>query len=262
VIHYVRTLDDPRVADYARTGDGPWLKAHGLFVAEGRIVIRRLIESQRFSIHSIFATPAAAAALTPHVPDGLDVYVADASVLNAVAGFNFHRRCLALAVRSQPLALEAFRDSRRLVALEGIGNPDNVGGIFRTAAAFDVDGIVIDTATADPFYRKAVRTGMGAVFRIPFFRAEALPPALRDLRALGFRVAAFTPRSDAVPLPEFARKRYERLVLAFGSEGSGLSPESLLVADDAVRIPIRSEVDSLNVTVAAGIALAGIFLGP
>ena len=256
MIHQIRHLDDPRVQAYARVGDGVWLKEQGLFVAEGRIVVRRLLESGRFSIHSIFATPAAQQALGDVLPADVDVHVADPAVLNAITGFNFHRGCLALARRAASAAVEDFQNARRLIAVEAVGNPDNVGGIFRVAAAFGVDGVIVDSGTADPLYRKAIRTSMGAALRVPFAPVGSLPQAVSDFQRLGFHVAALTPDSNALPLADFALVRHQRLLLVFGSEGSGLSDATLAASDDRVRIPIRGDVDSLNVVVAAGIALA------
>ena len=254
----IEHLDDPRVALYTRTGDGPYLRSQGLFVAEGRTVVRRLLCSQRFVVHSIFATTTAHRSLVQDLPGTIDVYVAEPQVLNAITGFNFHRGCLAIGRRPDPIAIGTFTNARRLLALEGIGNPDNVGGIFRVASAFGVEGVIIDHATADPLYRKAIRTGMGAVFHVPFIQVGSLVHAMTELRRRGFSIVALTPRSDATALSNYSAQPSDRLVIALGSEGAGLSDEALAHADFRVRIPIREEVDSLNVTVAAGIALAAL----
>lgn len=254
----VERPDDPRLSDYAHVGDPAWLEARGLFVAEGRLVVRRLLESGRFRIDSVLLTPAALAALGGALATGAPVHVAEQDVLNQVTGFNFHRGCLAIAHRPAPTAHPAFADARRLLALEGIGNPDNVGGLFRVAAAFGVDGVLLDPASGDPFYRKAVRTSMGAVLGLPFCRLEPWPGALDAYRSLGFRLVALTPRPEAAPLAEYAggEGRDARLIVLAGAEGSGLDDATLAMADAMVRIPIAPDVDSLNVTVAAGIALA------
>jgi tRNA G18 (ribose-2'-O)-methylase SpoU len=258
VIH----ASDPRIAEYAHVGEPGWLLQQGLFVAEGRLVVRRLIEAGSFTIRSILVTPAAQAALADLLLPGLTVHVCEQQTMNTVAGFNFHRGCLALAVR--PAAGEPFMrfaGARRLLALEGVGNPDNVGGLFRVAAAFGADGVLLDATSGDPLYRKAIRTSMGASLSVPFAKADPWWPGLRSLRAAGARVLALTPHINATPLSKAVPAlRDERLVLLLGAEGAGLSAASLREADLHVRIPIAATVDSLNVAVAAGIALAA--LGP
>jgi tRNA G18 (ribose-2'-O)-methylase SpoU len=248
-------------ADYQHVGDHRWLTTQGLFVAEGRFVVRRLLESRRFRIKSIIVTPAALLGLSDALLAGTPVHVLEQDVLNRITGFNFHRGCLALAHRPAATAPAGLLDkARRLLALEGVGNPDNVGGLFRVAAAFGVDGFLLDPASADPFYRKAIRTSMGAVLDVPFERVHAWPAALGRFRERGFDVVALTPREDARPLAEYvaAGAPARRIVIVVGAEGSGLTEEALAEATERVRIPISPGVDSLNVTVAAGIALASL----
>ena len=143
-----------------------------------------------------------------------------------------------------------------MLALEGVGNPDNVGGLFRTAAAFGADGVLLDQQSGDPLYRKAIRTSMGAALRLPFVRTEDWRGTIAAFRERGFRVIALTPSASAVDLAEVPPVRQdERVVVMVGAEGPGLDPASLEAADLRVRIPIDDAVDSLNVVVAAGIAL-------
>jgi len=262
VIEPLHHLDDPRVADYAKVGDPAWLRDHGLFVAEGRLVVRRLIEVGRFDIESILTTSTALKTLGDRV-DALEcpVYVITPAALESLTGFDFHRGCLALARR--PLAeppLDTFAAAHRLLALEGVGNPDNVGGLFRVAAAFDVGGALLDPASGDPLYRKAMRTSMGAALGVPYARARAWPNELLRFRERGFQIVALTPMASAMPLAAFAAATAsdDRLVVMVGAEGAGLSATALDAADVHVRIPISSQVDSLNVVVAAGIALASL----
>ena len=252
------------IADYAHVGDPDWLLAHGLFVAEGRLVVRRLVEAATFTIRSILLTPAARAALADVLDSrSLPVYVCEPQTMNAVAGFNFHRGCLALGVRPPAdHSLDRFTGVSRLLALEGVGNPDNVGGLFRVAAAFGVNGVLLDRTTGDPLYRKAIRTAMGASLRIPFARVDSWWPALQSLRNAGALIVALTPDRSATPISERAQELASDrpLILMLGAEGPGLSGGTLQAADARVRIPIAADVDSLNVVVAAGIALA--MLGP
>src|SRR5690606_34843908 len=119
----------------------------------------RLIAGRRFRVHSILLTPTALATLDAAHTIDAPVYVAEAPVLNGITGFDFHRGCLGLAHRPRETApAGALDEARRLLGLEGVGNPDNVGGLFRVAAAFGVGGLLLDPASADPFYRKAIRT--------------------------------------------------------------------------------------------------------
>ena len=248
--------DDLRLVPYAHVGDPDWLRREGLFVAEGRFVVERVIDAERYRIASIVVTPAAHRALADRLA-GVDapVFICDQEALNGVTGFNFHRGCLALVERPAPRPLTALASARRVVALEGVGNPDNVGGIFRSAAALHADGVIVGPATGDPLYRKSIRTSMGAVLTLPWTIADDWNDTLGQMRAAGCRILALTPRADAAPLEEAKVLRSERLVLLLGSEGSGLSGVALGLADVHVRIPIASGLDSLNVTIAASIAL-------
>jgi tRNA G18 (ribose-2'-O)-methylase SpoU len=257
VTNDIDSIDDPRIAVYARIGDAAWLRGQGLFVAEGRLVVERLLDSGRFAIDSILVTPAARRALGGRLEAvESDVWVCSQATMDRVTGFNFHRGCLALARRPAPASMdEWFGGDRVLLALEGVGNPDNVGGLFRTAAAFGVGGILVSPSTADPLYRKSVRTSMGAVLQVPWALAELWPETLGTFRSHGYRVAALTPHREAISIDRFASCGYRRLVLLLGGEGPGLTDEALAAADDRVRIPIAAPIDSLNVTVAAGIAL-------
>jgi tRNA G18 (ribose-2'-O)-methylase SpoU len=260
VIHHIERSDDPRIAAYAEIGDHERVRARGLFVAEGRLVVRRLIESPRFEIASVVVTPAALAGLSD-VVDGGDwpVYVCGQEVVQTLTGIDFHRGCLALGRRpAEPLPLAHFAGARCLLALEGVGNPDNLGGLFRVGAAFGVDGVLLAPSCADPFYRKSIRTSVGHVLRVPFTTIDRWPASLDSLRAAGLHVVALTPDPGAIPLREFAAALTAdaRTILLLGAEGSGLTPEAMRTADHRVRIPMAADVDSLNVTVAAGIALA------
>jgi tRNA G18 (ribose-2'-O)-methylase SpoU len=252
--------NDPRTAEYASLADPELAHRCGLFVAEGRLVVRRVIEDGRYAIRSLLVTPAAQqqlgavlARLDPVVP----VHVCPVQSFRDLTGFNIHRGCVALVTRPPELDADVLAaGARLLVLLESIANPDNVGGIFRNAAAFGADGVLLDPATGDPLYRKAIRTSMAATLRIPFARAR-WPDALPKLRALGYTIAALTPHELAEPLDRFARKpRPHRLALLLGNEGNGLSAAASASADVLVRIPMNSDMDSLNVAVAAGIALS------
>src|SRR3954469_24926849 len=201
---------------YRDIADHAALERNGLFVVEGRLVVERLLTDRRFSVHSVAVTPAAARAMAEtldHRPD-VQVLVTEPSTLEAITGFDFHRGCLALAWRELPLPpARSVLDAPRILALEGIGNPDNVGGLFRSASAFGMDAMLLDAATADPLYRKAIRTSMGATLRVPYQRSDAFPQDLASMRARGCRVIALTPHPDAAPLHDVRVEPSARLVI-------------------------------------------------
>ena len=260
MIHWIASPDDPRLEPYRHVGDPEWIRSVELFVAEGRLVVERLIDLDRYEIESILVNRAAHDALFERLSSvDTAVYVCDEMTLSTITGFNFHRGCLALVARPAATVPETFFTARRLLALEGVGNPDNVGGLFRTAAAFGVDGVLLNHTSGDPFYRKAIRTSMGAALKIPFLRVEEKRwlRTFDDYRGRGFTIAALTPSSSAETLADFAGRitPSDRLIVLVGAEGHGLNPDTLEHADARVRIPIDSTVDSLNVVVAAGIAL-------
>jgi tRNA G18 (ribose-2'-O)-methylase SpoU len=186
------------------------------------------------------------------------IFVADRTAIFDLTGHDLHRGCLALVER--PLVASAaavLASAETVVILEGVSNADNVGGVFRNAAAFGAS-VLLSPACCDPLYRKAIRTSMGATLRVPFARAGAgdWPAVLMRVRAAGFTIVALTPREPAETLAMFARRpRAGRLAWLVGTEGAGLSDAAEAAADHRVRIPISRAVDSLNVAVAAGIAL-------
>ena len=258
MIDWIDSADDPRLDPYRHVADPAWIRDRHLFVAEGRLVVERLLALNRFDVHSILLSRAAHASLGEAVSRAAApvLVCADASHLATITGYNFHRGCLALVTRPPSLTPAELFSCRRILALESVGNPDNVGGLFRTAAALGVDGVLLDPRSADPFYRKAIRTSMGAVLRIPFARAEEWRATLAAFRDRGFKVIALTPSAAAVDLSEVPPLAPDDPVMVMvGAEGPGLDPASLEEADVRVRISIDDAVDSLNVVVAAGIAL-------
>lgn len=239
-------------------GDPAALERAGLFVAEGRIVVERLLADARFRVHSIAVTRPAAAALEPvlaAVGVRPPIYVCEAGELRSATGFDFHRGCLALAHRPHAISVPDLTAATSVLALEGVSNPDNVGGLFRAAFAFGVDAVLLDCTSADPFYRKAIRTSMAATLRLPFGRVDRWPDGLDGARRTGFEIVALTPSPEAIALDDFTRRTHSRFVIAVGSEGVGLSRATIRYADVSVRIPIDDRADSLNVVVAAGIVL-------
>jgi tRNA G18 (ribose-2'-O)-methylase SpoU len=236
-------------------------------VLEGPLLVRRLVASGR-RVRAVVVTPAQAQALHDVLADlEAPVYVAPQPVLEALAGYRFHRGALATADRVAPVDLATLtRGARRLAVLEGIADLENLGALFRNAAAFGLDGVLLDPTCGDPLYRRALRVAVGHVLTVPFARAERLADALDDLHAAGFVLAALTPSGD-VPLAALARqlaaegaadRRARRVALLLGSEGPGLSEATLARADLRVRIPLAPAVDSLNVATAGAVAFAHV----
>jgi tRNA G18 (ribose-2'-O)-methylase SpoU len=187
------------------------------------------------------------------------VYATSAEVMSEVVGFHLNRGVLAVADKPARWTPEdVVRDARRLVVLEGVGDHENLGSLFRNAAALGVDGVLLGPRCADPLYRRSVRVSMGHVLRVPFAELPGpWPDSLDELRAAGLRVAALTPAPDAVPLSRSGLAG-QRVALLLGAEGPGLSAEALAAVDVRVRIPMAAGVDSLNVATAAAVAFHAV----
>ncbi len=258
---------DPLVADYVglsdadarRRGDG------GIFVAEGALVIEQLVRS-RYRVRSFLVTDKGLRAVESLVA-GVDapVYLATQAVMEAIAGFHFHRGALAAADRGAGLdPTEVVAGAERLLLVEGVSDNENLGGLFRNAAAFGVDGVLLDPTTADPLYRRSVRVSSGHVLRIPFARLAATDwptAAIADLQARGFEVLALTPSPLADDLRSLSPTPGQRRALLVGTEGPGLSAAALAAADRRIRITMSPGVDSLNVATAAAVALHHLAAG-
>lgn len=256
------TVDDPRdtrLDDYRNVPDAELVERRGLFVAEGRLVVRRLLAESPLATRSVMVTGTARALLDtvfatrPELP----VYVVPQALMNGITGFNIHRGCLAIGERPRP---GHWRDvtsgATTIVVLERVANADNIGGVFRNAEAFGAGAVLLDPVSTDPLYRKAIRTSMGAALLVPFARADPWPSALHALRGAGFALVAMTLSVTAATLRECAVElRGRRLAIVLGHEGDGLSAAALDACDYHARIPMASGVDSLNVSSAAAIAL-------
>jgi tRNA G18 (ribose-2'-O)-methylase SpoU len=256
---------DTRLERFRHLRDADLLRAHGLFVAEGRFVVERVLADPRLTFEALLLNRASLDALRHALEgriSGSAVFECPTQVFESIIGYNFHRGCLALVRRLPALPWQAAVGSACLiVALEGVTNADNVGAVFRNAASFGAGAVLLSPTCCDPLYRKAIRASMGHVLRVPFARVEPWPDAMTALHASGFTVAALSPRGAAMTLDAFAAThRDKRVALLVGSEGTGLSDAAGRVADLRVRIPMAPGIDSLNLAVATGIALSSLRL--
>lgn len=249
---------DPRVAAYLDIRERDLAGRQGRFVAEGKVVLDLLLSSGRFGAESVLVLENRLSGLKDilhKAPADLPVYVVAATVMDAIAGFHMHRGILAIGRKETPLAVGPLLDvlpaQALVVVLVGIANHDNMGSIFRNAAAFGADAVLMDATCCDPLYRKAIRVSVGAALKIPFASFTGTPGFTAMLAEQGFEQFALSPHGrtdirDAKPAG--------RLALYLGTEGEGL-PESLLARLQTVRITMSKGFDSLNVAAASAIAL-------
>ena len=249
---------DPRVGDYVGLRD-PELRAavearDGTFIVEGANALRRLLASS-VRARSVLLTPKQHARLQAELADlTVPVYVATRDVFTAVAGFDLHRGVVASADRPADPGLDAvLARATTVVVLEGLNDQENLGAIARSARALGADALVLDPRCADPYYRRVVRVSMGEVLHLAVTRVDDWADGVACVAAAGFTTAALSPHGDT---SLFSWRPPARVALLLGAEGPGLSGPSLTAADVRLRIPIREDVDSLNVGHAAAVALA------
>jgi tRNA G18 (ribose-2'-O)-methylase SpoU len=249
---------DPRLADYRDLRDVQLRThlevEHGLFIAEGEKVVRRAVEAG-FAPRSFLM----ASRWLPGLADVLGrsdapCYVVSEALAERVTGFHVHRGALASLERRPLPALDSVLEgARRLLVLEDVVDHTNVGAIFRCAAGFGFDAVLLAPRCADPLYRRSIKVAMGAVFATPWTRLTDWYDALPDLSARGFTTVALTLAGDAVPL-ERAVAGVDRVALVLGSEGHGLSPRWERSADRRAVIAMHKGTDSLNVAAATAVA--------
>lgn len=252
--------DDDRLIDYRDLKDSASrrrIEGDELFIAEGPVAIERLIASSH-TVRSVLVTDRVYDRLR-HLLDGVGapVYVVHRDLLRDIVGFDLHRGAIAAADRrAHPSLAELTDGARRLAVLEGLNDPENLGAIARSARGLAVDGLVLDPTCIDPYTRRTVRVSMGEILFLPSCRVEApeWTAALTSLHEAGFETWAMTPGEDATDI--WTIEPPERLALLFGAEGPGLSDGALAASTRRVRLPIRPDVDSLNVAAAAAIAFA------
>jgi tRNA G18 (ribose-2'-O)-methylase SpoU len=256
--------DDPRIAAFRDIRERD-LARRGTFIAEGTVVLESLLGSRLFRPVSLLLLRnrvGGLGAVLDRVPAAVPVFVAERAVIDAVAGFPMHRGVLALA-EARPGAVPPLDELLAAIASEGgtvavavgIANHDNMGGIFRNAAAFAAGAVLVDETSCDPLYRKAIRVSAGRALRVPFLRAEAALAADR-LAAHGFRLLALSPRGETDAAAIGGGRGPTALFL--GTEGEGL-PEALLARMETVRIAMAPGVDSLNVATSAAVVLHRLY---
>lgn len=251
---------DPRVADYVSLREVALRTsvetAGGLFIAEGDKVIRRAVEAgcrlRSCLLAERWVEPLADSLADAEVP----VYVVTEELAEQITGFHVHRGALASVHRPMGLDPEQVMRGRRIVVVEDIVDHANLGAIIRSAAGLGWNGVMLSPRSADPLYRRSIKTSMGAVFSLPWARLEEWATAPEALRTAGFQVVAMALRDDSVSLADYAASIApdQRIALLLGTEGAGLSETWLAGADAVVRIPMGHGIDSLNVASAAAVA--------
>ena len=282
---HVEDPTDPRLDDYRHLNDAAARRAadpegapHGVVVVEGAVALEQLLSSD-LQVRSVLLSPTRAAALSDRLTGVDTVYVAAREVLAAVAGFDVHRGVLAAAARPAPadpaavigaavvgaavvgaavVGAAVVGTAQRLVVLEGLSDNENVGAVFRNAAALGIDAVLLDGTCTDPLYRRSIRVSSGWTLRLPFARAGSSAELLALLGAAGVRTLALTPAPEAVPVDAAADRGLFDGAVAFvvGAEGPGLSAATIAACDAAVRVPMAAGVDSLNVATSLAVVAA------
>ena len=253
----ISSLDDPRLADYSHLTDVALRKSGGgLYIAESLLVLERAIAAGH--------RPRSVLALGSSVDDavrateGFDipVFSGPSSLLEQLTGYLLHRGLIAAMNRPPlPAAAELLQDARRVVSLETVVDPTNVGAIFRSVAAIGADAVLVTPRCSDPYYRRAIRVSMGTVLQVPWTRVGDWGETRALLTEFGFTLAALALSDTAVDLKSFAATAPERVAIVLGTEGEGLTAEALEAADTVVTIPMAHGIDSLNVAATAAVAM-------
>lgn len=262
--------DDPRIVEFLGLRDHELRRRResaggvleGVFVTEGDLVVERALRAG-YRLRSLLHDAARTRPLPAGIPDVVPAYAAGPYVLQRITGYHLHRGVLACFERRpvpSPNEVLARHGVRRVVVLENVNNPTNVGLIVRAVAGLGFDAVLVDPTSCDPLYRRSSRVSMGEIFALPHAWLDPLPAGLDVVREHGFEILALTPDPTAATLSEVEAAPPERLAVVVGAEGPGLSAATMEAADQRVRIPMYREVDSLNVGVA--VAIACYALGP
>lgn len=256
----ITDLSDPRLADYAHATDVALKKArgteHGLYLAESLLVFERALRAghRPRSVLALGSTAADATALLGDTE--VPVFVGPGDLLAELTGYVLHRGLIASMHRpALPDPDELLDGARRVVILEDVADPTNVGAIFRSAGGIGADAILVTPRCSDPFYRRSIRVSMGTVLQVPWTRVGDWDATRALLTRHGFHVAALALTPDAVSLRDVRSADHERLALVLGAEGDGLTDAAIAASDSVVKIPMKHGIDSLNVAAASAVAM-------
>ena len=251
---------------YARLSEGQLLNRHepkkGLFIAESPKVIERALDGGYEPVSLLLERKHIAGEAKGIISrcGEIPVYTADFDVLTKLTGFALTRGALC-AMRRKPLPdLDTVcAGAKRIAVLENVMNPTNVGAIFRSAAALNMDAVLLTTSCSNPLYRRSIRVSMGTVFQIPWTFLDCSPldsqtTYIRHLQQLGYKTAAMALKDNSVSIDDPHLLSEEKLAIVLGSEGDGLTPATIAACDYTVRIPMANGVDSLNVAAASAVA--------
>ena len=234
----------------------------GIFIAESPKVIQRALKAGYEPVSLLTERKhlgGQAKDLVAMLGD-VPVYTADDDLLEGLTGYALTRGVLcAMRRRVMPTVEELCKDARRVAVLESIVDATNVGAIFRSAAALGIDAVLVTPTCCDPLYRRAARVSMGTAFQVPWTRigetaADWPERGMERLKALGFQTAAMALSDDSVSVEDPSLRDVEKLAIILGTEGDGLSADTIADCDHVVRIPMREGVDSLNVAAASAVA--------
>ena len=261
---HILSLDESPWAEWLRCSETQLYHLYepeqGIFIAESPNVIERAISAgympEAFLIDIAFYTEQVRQITSqfPKVP----VYLAESSVLNSLTGIHLTRGVLC-TMRRKAIVLDAevLSEKKRIVILENVMNPTNLGAIFRSAAALGMDAVLLTSGCTDPLYRRAARVSMGTVFQIPWAYLPDAPTAadaISMLKNMGYRSAAMALCDDSVSIDNENVRSADKLAIVLGTEGEGLASETIAACDWTVRIPMSHGVDSLNVAAASAVA--------
>jgi len=258
----IMDFSNPALDVYARLTEAQLLNrfepAKGLLIAESPKVIHRALDAGYAPVSMLMERKdidGSAKEILQRCPD-IPVYTADEELLCNLTGYHLTRGVLCAMRRPALPSMEALcRDAKRVAILENVMNPTNVGAIFRSAAALGMDAVLLTPGCSDPLYRRSARVSMGTVFQIPWTFTPAWPEdGMAVLRALDFRTAALALRDDTIPIDDPHLANEEKLAVLLGSEGDGLTAETIARCDYTVKIPMDHGVDSLNVAAASAVA--------
>lgn len=266
----IQNFSDPALDLYARLTENQLLNRadpeNALFIAESPLVIGRALDAGckpvSFLMERQHIEGKGREILTRCCQD-IPVYTAEESVLAQLTGFHLTRGMLCAMRRPKlPSVEEVCRSVRRIVVLENVMNPTNIGAIFRSAAALGMDAVLLTCAGSDPLYRRASRVSMGNVFLIPWTYLPEEGDWTQLLRSFGFRTVAMALRNDSVRLDDPRLAAEEKLAIVMGTEGDGLASSTIASCDYTVKIPMYHGVDSLNVAAASAVAFYELGLPP